>query len=61
METKKWYQSKAVLSAVLMAIVGAIQPISTAVGHPIEVPHWIIEVLTGLGIYGIRTGDKPIA
>lgn len=61
MPTKPWYQSKAVWSAILMAFMGAIQPISAAFGHPIAVPGWIINVLTGLGIYGIRTGDTPIA
>lgn len=61
METKKWYQSKALLSAITMIVVGAVQPISTALGHPVTVPQWIIDVLIGMGIYGIRTGDKPIA
>lgn len=61
MDTKKPWQSKAVWSAVLMAIIGAIQPISMALGHPISVPNWIIELLIGMGIYGVRTGDKPIA
>ena len=49
----KW-KSKAFVSAVLMAIVGGIEPISTALGHPIIVPPWIIQALIGLGIYGIR-------
>lgn len=61
METKKWYQSKAVWSAILMVIVGAVQPISSSFGHPITVPQWIIDVLMGMGIYGVRTGDKPVA
>lgn len=60
-DTKAWYKSKAVWAAILTATVGAIQPVSAAFGHPIAVPLWIIEVLTGLGIYGVRTGDKPIA
>ncbi len=60
-ETKKWYQSKAVWSALVTALLGAIQPVSAAFGHPIAVPLWIIEVLAGLGIYGIRTADKPVA
>lgn len=61
LETKKWYTSKSVWSAILMVIVGGVQPISQAFGHPVEVPGWIINVLTGLGIYGIRTGDTPIS
>ncbi len=59
-DSKKWYQSKAVWAAILTALVGAIQPVSAAFQHPIAVPLWIIEVLTGFGIYGIRTGDKTI-
>ncbi len=59
--SKPWYQSKAVWAAIVTATLGAIQPVSAAFGHPIAVPLWIIEVLSGLGIYGIRTGNQPIA
>ena len=51
---KPWYKSKAKVAAIVMAVVSAIQPISTAFGHPVQVPLWVIEVLTGLGIYGVR-------
>ncbi len=61
MEKKPIWKSKAVWSAVLMALVGAVQPISSALGHPVTVPNWIVEVLAGFGIYGIRAGDKPLA
>lgn len=59
--TKPWYQSKTIWSAIVTAILGAIQPVSAAFGHPIAVPLWIIEVLTGLGLYGLRTGDAKIS
>lgn len=59
-KSKPWYQSKAVWSAIIMAFVGGIQPISAALNHPIAIPLWIIEVLTGLGLYGIRTADSKI-
>ncbi len=59
--SKKWYQSKTVLAAIVTAIVGAVQPVSAAIGHPIAVPLWIIEVLTGLGLYGLRTATQPIS
>jgi len=49
----KW-KSKAFLAAAVTVIVGAIQPISSALGHPIEVPNWVVEVLVGLGLYGVR-------
>jgi hypothetical protein len=48
------WKSKAVIAAVVTVIVGAIQPISTALGHPIVVPDWVVQVLAGIGIYGIR-------
>ncbi len=51
---KPWYKSKAKIAAVVMAVVSAIQPVSTAFGHPVQVPLWVIEILTGLGIYGVR-------
>ena len=60
MEIKKWYKSKAVLTAIVAAILGAIQPISLAAGHPIVVPAWVYEVLGAFGVYSLRVGDKPI-
>lgn len=61
MDTKKWFQSKAVWTAILGVLLGAVQPISSAFGHPIVVPAWVLEVLAGMGVYSLRTGDKPIA
>jgi len=60
METKKWYQSKAVLTAIVGVILGAIQPISAAVGHPIVVPNWVLEVLAGFGLYSLRTAKTDV-
>lgn len=53
-EVKPWYKSKAKWAAIVMAIVGCVQPVSAAFGHPVQVPLWVIEFLTGLGIYGVR-------
>lgn len=58
METKKWYLSKAKLAAIVTVIVGAVGPISSAFGHPIAVPDFVIQVLIGLGIYGVRDAIK---
>ena len=55
---KPWYLSKAKLAAIVTVIVGAIQPISSAFGHPIVVPQFVIELLIGLGVYGIRDAIK---
>ncbi len=59
-DDKPWYKSKAKLAAVIMVVVSAIQPISTAFGHPYQVPLWVIEILTGLGVYGVRDAIKPV-
>ena len=60
-DSKKWYQSKAVLTAIVGVVLGAIQPISTAAGHPIEVPAWVYQVLGAFGLYAIRDGvGKPL-
>lgn len=60
-DSKKWYQSKTVWAAIVGVILGAVQPISSAFGHPIVVPSWVLEVLGGMGLYGLRTGSTPIA
>jgi hypothetical protein len=54
LDGKQWYKSKAVWAAVVTALVGAVQPISTALGHPIVVPEWVYAVLGGFGLYGVR-------
>lgn len=58
--TKPFWQSKTMWAAIITAILGAIQPVSAAMGHPIAVPLWIIEVLTGLGLYGLRTASSDL-
>lgn len=55
---KPWYKSKAKWAAILAALVACVQPVSTALGHPYQVPLWVIEFLTGLGIYGVRDAIK---
>lgn len=55
----KW-QSKTVWAAIITAILGGIQPVSAALGHPIAVPLWIIEVLAGLGLYSLRTAKTDV-
>lgn len=49
----KW-KSKTVWAAIITVVVSGIEPISKALGYPIVVPSWVIEVLIGLGLYGIR-------
>ena len=60
MEGKPKWKSKAVWAAVITALLGAVQPISEALGHPISVPDWVFQVLIGAGLYGIRDAKKPL-
>lgn len=60
MDTKTWYKSKTIWTAILTAVIGAIQPVSTAFGHPVVIPQWVLEVLIGMGLYSLRVGDKTI-
>lgn len=56
----KW-KSKSFLVAVITVVLGAIGPISAAMGTPIVVPTWVYEVLAGLGLYALRDGiGKPL-
>jgi len=60
-DQKKWYQSKTLWTAVVTAILGAVQPVSASLGHPVEVPMWVYSFLGAFGLYGLRTGDKTIS
>lgn len=58
--SKKWYQSKAIWSAILIAVLSCIEGVSVAFGKPIVPPNWLIGMLGAFGIYGIRDGKKPL-
>lgn len=60
-DTKPLWKSKTVWVAIITAIVGAIQPISTALGHPLVIPSWVLEFLAGMGLYSLRTADTKIS
>ena len=60
-DTKKWYLSKTLWAAILYVVVGGIETISSSIGTPITIPQLIKELLIGLGLYGLRTAQKPIA
>lgn len=55
----KW-KSKTVWVAVIGVVLGAIQPISTSLGHPIVIPNWVYEVLAGFGLYSLRTANISV-
>ena len=58
--TKSKWMSKTVWAAIVTAILGALTPVSTALGHPIVVPEWVISVLVGMGLYLARTSTTDI-
>ena len=60
-EGKKWWQSKTIWTAVVTALLGVAQAVGKATGHEIEIPSYVYEVLAGLGLYSLRTGDQPIS
>ena len=57
-DSTPWYKSKAKLAAIIGAVLAAVGPISTAVGHPIVVPNWVLEILGAIGLYGVRDAIK---
>lgn len=58
--TKPAWKSRTFWIAVVGVVLGAIQPISAALGHPITVPTYVYEVLAGMGLYTLRAGNTPI-
>jgi hypothetical protein len=58
--TKSKWLSKTVWAAIVTAVLGAITPVSTALGHPIVVPEWVISILVGMGLYLARTATTDI-
>ena len=58
--TKSKWLSKTVWAAIVTAVLGALTPVSTALGHPIVVPEWVISVLVGMGLYLARTATTEI-
>ena len=59
-ETKKWYLSKSIWTAIIGSVLGAVQPISSAFGHPIVIPSWVFELLAGMGLYSLRTANTTL-
>lgn len=61
METKPWYMSKTVWAALLTGLLGTYTGVDAALGGELpDIPQWVFYVLTGLGLYGLRTAEKKI-
>ena len=50
--------SKTKLAAIVYVILQAIPIISTAWGHPIEIPQIVYRLLEGAGLWSLRDGIK---
>lgn len=59
METKAWYQSKTLWTAVVAGLVGVYGAVSQV--HPLPaIPQWVLTLLAAMGLYGLRTADTKI-
>ena len=59
-ETKKWYTSKTIWTAIVAAVLGILSAVGQATGHPVTIPSWVYDILAAIGVYSLRTADKPI-
>ena len=51
---KKWYKSKAILTAIFVGVVGVVEAFG------ISIPPLVYQLAGAFGLYSLRTGDKPI-
>lgn len=59
METKPWYQSKTLWTAMVGGLIGVYGAIGSF--HPLPpIPNWVYTLLGSLGLYGLRTADTKI-
>ena len=59
MDSKPWYQSKTLWTAIVGGLIGIYGAVSTI--HPLPaIPQWVLTILASMGLYGLRTADKSI-
>jgi len=58
-DTKPWYQSKTIISAIIAAVIGVYNAIGSIKNLP-PIPDWIFTILASIGIYGRVTADTKI-
>lgn len=51
--------SKAKITAVIGIILPIIGPLSTALGHPVEVPDYVYKILAFAGLWAVRDAMPP--
>lgn len=54
-EQKPWYKQRTKWIAIIAAVLASIQPVTTALGHGVQVPLWVYEFLAGMGLYTLRS------
>jgi hypothetical protein len=59
-DSKKWYASKSIWSAVIAGGLGIAQAVGSATGHPIVIPEWVYAILGSIGLYSARTAETKI-
>lgn len=59
MDTKPWYQSKTIWTAVVGGLLGLYQAVSAVHALP-AIPPFVFTLLGALGLYGLRTSDTKI-
>lgn len=59
-DTKSKWKSRTVWIAIVGVVLGAVTPISTALGYPIVVPDWVLQILIAMGLYTARTATTDI-
>lgn len=63
MDTKKWYQSKAIWAGIVTAVIGAAEAIAKVFGIDLNTYWWfsiVITVLGGIGVYGRASATTKI-
>lgn len=50
-----WFKRRTSWIAIIGAILGAVEPVSTALGHKIIVPTFIYEILGAMGLWTLRS------
>lgn len=59
MDTKPWYMSKGIWTAIVTGIVGTYQAVSLTHALP-PIPPFVFTLLGAMGLYALRTADKNI-
>ena len=63
MDTKKWYQSKAIWAGIVTALIGAAEGTAQSFGVDLHSFWWfsiVLTILGGIGIYGRATATTKI-